>query len=326
MEDILFKHVKSFKNLNRGFNKGLGRAPHKPILLLSIIQLIEKGHFNSNRIFITPELVSTFKNIWSKLVYTNHTPNFSLPFFHMRSEPFWFLVTKPGMEISLNKSKSIKSFKNLKDSIAFAEIDKELFFLLKNDDLTRNFLLDVLLMEYFQSTKNNYALTLVNEEECKIEKEILNEPKEDYQKHIQELKRVLDEDNFQEEIFIRGGLFKKTIPKIYNYKCCISGMKIDNIQNIQMVDACHIIPFSLSFDDTIPNGISLSPNLHRAFDRGLITINKEYIIRLSPTVIENDSSYSITQFEGNKILLPDKVVWYPSPESLGWHNKEVYIL
>tara|TARA_R110000851_G_C13101390_1_gene568473 strand:+ start:12572 stop:13552 length:981 start_codon:yes stop_codon:yes gene_type:complete len=326
MEDILFKHVKSFKNLNRGFNKGLGRAPHKPILLLSIIQLIEKGHFNSNRIFITPELVSTFKNIWSKLVYTNHTPNFSLPFFHMRSEPFWFLVTKPGMEISLNKSKSIKSFKNLKDSIAFAEIDKELFVLLKNDDLTRNFLLDVLLMEYFQSTKNNYALTLVNEEECKIEKEILNEPKEDYQKHIQELKRVLDEDNFQEEIFIRGGLFKKTIPKIYNYKCCISGMKIDNTQNIQMVDACHIIPFSLSFDDTIPNGISLSPNLHRAFDRGLITINKDYIIRLSPTVIENDSSYSITQFEGNKILLPDKVIWYPSHESLGWHNKEVYIL
>ncbi len=34
MEEILSKYIKSFKSLNRGFNKGLGRAPHKPILLL----------------------------------------------------------------------------------------------------------------------------------------------------------------------------------------------------------------------------------------------------------------------------------------------------
>ncbi|WP_201288840.1 HNH endonuclease signature motif containing protein [Polaribacter septentrionalilitoris] len=40
-----------------------------------------------------------------------------------------------------------------------------------------------------------------------------------------------------------------------------------------MIDACHIVPFSISNDDTIPIGISLSPNLYRAFDRGLITIN-----------------------------------------------------
>ncbi len=243
----------------------------------------------------------------------------------MRSEHFWFLVTKPGKEISVNSSKSIKSFKNLKESIAFAEIDKELFVLL-NDDLTRSLLKEVLLIDYFPSTKANYSSTYINEEDDKIENEILNEPKEDYQSHILELKRVLDDDDFQEEIFIRSGLFKRTIPKIYNYKCCISGMKIDNTLNIQMVDACHIIPFSLSFDDTIPNGISLSPNLHRAFDRGLITINKDYIIRVSPTVTENDTAHSITHFEGNKIFLPDKVLWYPSPESLSWHNKEVYIL
>ncbi len=91
----------------------------------------------------------------------------------------------------------------------------------------------------------------------------------------------LNDDEFEEEIFVRSGLFKKTTPKIYNYSCCISGMKVETTINAQMVDACHIVPFSISKDDTIPNGISLSPNLHKAFDRGLITINKEYIVRVS---------------------------------------------
>ncbi|MEL0649918.1 HNH endonuclease [Algibacter sp. TI.3.09] len=56
----------------------------------------------------------------------------------------------------------------------------------------------------------------------------------------------------------------------------MSEMKIETSVNIQMVDGCHIIPFSVSNDDTIPNGLSLSPNLHRAFDRGIITINEDY--------------------------------------------------
>ena len=33
-----------------------GAAPHKPILLLSIIELIEQGKIQHNRIFLTPEL------------------------------------------------------------------------------------------------------------------------------------------------------------------------------------------------------------------------------------------------------------------------------
>ena len=85
---------------------------------------------------------------------------------------------------------------------------------------------------------------------------------------------------------------------------------------MQMVDACHITPFSISNDDTNPNGISLSPNRHRAFDRGLITINRVYIVRISPTINEKDSVFSLSKFNGKQIILPSKVSWYPSLESL----------
>jgi len=322
MEELLSKYIYFFRYLKRGYNKGLGKAPHKPILLLSVLQLVKRKIITSNRIFITPELLLSFKSNWENLVDTKHVQNFSLPFFHLRSEPFWHLVIQSGMELTVNKS---KSFKNLKESIAFAEIDRDLFLLMSNKE-TREILEEELLSHYFKISKKLYLTPNISKEEIKIEKEILNEPKANYQNLILELKNSLDDNDYQEEIFIRGGLFKKTIPKIYNYQCCISGMKIETSTNAQMVDACHIIPFSISHDDTIPNGISLSPNLHRAYDRGLITINKDYIVRISPTVKDYKSVYSISQFEGVKLILPKSPNWYPSPESLIWHTKEVFQL
>ncbi len=320
------KYSSQLLKLNRGYNKGLGRAPHKPILLLSVIKLIQEGTITSNKIFITTELLLEFKDNWKKLVDTNHTSNFALPFFHLRSEPFWYLVTRIGLSLKLTNSKSIKSFKSLNENIAFAEIDKNLFKILTNQ-LHSSYFVDLLLNKYFPSTKSNYYSTEVDKTESEIENQILNEDKSEYQKHITELKTKLTEDELDEEFFIRGGLFKKAIPKIYEYKCCISEMKIENNHNFQMIDACHIIPFSLSNDDTIPNGISLSPTLHRAFDRGLITINDDYVVRISPTISENENSpFSLKQFEGKQIMLPKKQSHFPSIESLSWHRKELFKL
>ena len=324
-EEAIIKYSTHFKKLRCAYVKGMGKAPHKPILLLTLIQLISKGLICTNRIFISAELVLAFKQNWNQLVVTDHKRNFSLPFFHLRSEPFWYLVAKPGREIATTSSKSIKSFKNLKESIAFAEIDRELFLLLQ--EIPNQLWFEQLLLEtYFPHSKSAYLRPEKNYEEESIENEILNEPKEAYQSHIRRMKETLEEDEYEEELFVRGGLFKKTIPKVYNYTCCITGMKIESSHNVQMIDACHIFPFSLSGDDTVTNGIALSPTLHRAFDRGLITINPDFIVRVSPTVKEEDSSFTLSQFSGQQIFLPEKEKYYPSQASLSWHNKETFLL
>ena len=151
-EEAILKYSSQFKKLRCAYVKDMGKAPHKPILLLSIIQLISKGIITTNRIFITAELLLAFKQNWNQLVKTRHTRNFSLPFFHLRSEPFWYLVAKPGKEIVTTSSKSIKSFKNLKETIAFAEIDRELFFFLQ--EIQNQLWFEQLILEnYFPETK-----------------------------------------------------------------------------------------------------------------------------------------------------------------------------
>jgi putative restriction endonuclease len=235
------------------------------------------------------------------------------------------LVTKPGKQLPITKSRSIKSFPKLKETVAFAEVDKKLFVILQNS-LSRQLFTEILLETYFSATKAYFSFEAENAEQQQLEFEILNEPTAVYQQHLAELKAKLVEEEFEEELFVRGSVFKKTVPKIYDYTCCISGMKVSSTKHIQMVDACHIYPVSLSKDDTVPNGIALSPNLHRAFDRGLITINKEYVVRVSPTLQDNNSVYGIAQFEGVNIQLPKNYAHYPSQQALAWHNKEVFLL
>jgi putative restriction endonuclease len=142
--------------------------------------------------------------------------------------------------------------------------------------------------------------------------------KEDPAEYRKEIKELLEQKN-EEEIFLRGSLFKREIPKIYNNTCCISGMKIDASISVSMIDACHIIPFSKSFDDTIGNGIALCPNLHRAFDRGLIGIDENYKVIVSSNFKEAPGNYSIMAFARKEIRLPKENKYYPRIENLQAH-------
>ncbi len=236
------KYLFQFSKLKRSATNG--GAPHKPILLLSIISLIRKSEITSNRIEITPGLVLEFKSIWALLVVSQHTANFSLPFFHMRSEPFWRLVTKAGMFIPVTSSNSIKSLGTLKDSIAFAEVDKDLFDLLI-DSVSSSILEEKLLEMYFPETKSNYRLNDYSFVQ-QLETQILHDDRESYAERISELRESLSNDEFEEEIFVRSGVFKREIPKIYDYQCAVSGMRVESTTNAQLVDACHIIPFAIS--------------------------------------------------------------------------------
>jgi putative restriction endonuclease len=82
------KYLFQFSKLKRSATNG--GAPHKPILLLSILSLVRKGEIVNNRIEITPSLVLEFKSIWSVLVVSQHTANFSLPFFLTLIESQYF--------------------------------------------------------------------------------------------------------------------------------------------------------------------------------------------------------------------------------------------
>ena len=317
MKDKLPYYIHCFTHLKRDFKNG--GAPHKPILLLSIIALFEEGILSDNHIYILPELVAAFKSNWSKLVITNHFPIFAMPFYHMSSEPFWTLIPNIGCEKWIESKSSMRSLGNLTIAVQFASINKELSDILLVSEY-RDILKISLLDKYFPETKSSYAVSGNNDLSSVS---VLYESSKEYKRKIMELKNHVDENCFQEEIFIRGGLFKREIPKIYNNTCAISGLRIDATANVTMVDACHIVPFSEGYDDTLTNGIALCPTLHRAFDRGLILISDNYTVLINKNFVENrTSTYNLYQFESKEIILPNTIDIYPSLENIRKHREK----
>lgn len=318
MQDLkqIEKYTKAFQKLRVDVSKGL--APHKPILLLTVIDFIEEKIFSENKIFLTPELVKQFSNNWALLVTSDrHNPTISRPFYHLKTSKFWHIIPNKGFEITINFKGISKSINNLSQAINFVKLNEDLFILLKEKE-ARNILRLSILEKYFPNTKENYLknrkidLTAIKE----IENQILNDKPATYSSKI-DLKN-------EEDVFVRGSIFKNTVPRIYAFTCCISGLQIIPFNNISFVDACHIKPFSISKNDTISNGIALSPNLHRAFDRGLVGINTNYEVIISDKFSENKSDYSIKKLQGKKIILPQDKNCYPAKENFEWHLENVF--
>ena len=316
----LSEYIHYFTKLRRAPN--LGGAPHKPVLLLSIIDAVEKGYIRNEHIYITAELIALFKSNWSIWVKTPHKMNFALPFYHLSNEPFWKLIVRPGFNIELTSKKSIKSFHSLFQAVDYAEIHKELFFYL-SQNTDREILRKTIIDKYFLNIEpmgisNTYYLDIIAEQ-------ILNDSAVQYKKKIQQLQKNEDNENFEEETYLRNNVFKQKIPQIYDYTCSITGLKVRSIYGHSLIDACHIIPFSIEHDDTIGNGIALCPNFHRAFDNGLITIDGNYRVVISDKFYENNlSTHSIRQFENKGLILPKNKLFYPRKETLLWHNENVF--
>lgn len=312
----LNSYLQKLTHLNRA-NTLYGKAPHKPVLLISIIELIEKGLTQNNRVYVNTDLVGTFQENWRLLVNTLHQPDFTQPFYYLQSEKtggkqFWYLQPKLGCQINAH----IKSVNKLAEVLDYGYFLEDLYLLL-TDPVSRSIIKTVLLDTYFPTTKGIFIESKVKGDGYihDLKEFILNEPEAQY-KHIK--------IETEEDVFVRGGLFKKLVPKVYDSTCCFSGMRLESIYGHSYIDACHIVPFSLTHDDKVNNGIALCPNLHRAFDRGLVSIDTDYRILISQQITEiEEHPYSLKQLEGRKMRLPFGSRHYPSLENIKWHRENL---
>lgn len=81
-------------NLNRNKFKGC-YAPHKAVMIMAIMDLVESGHITTNVIHLNKELKDKFKEVW-QIVVPVGSPfkcEYRNPFTYMDSEPFWDLST-----------------------------------------------------------------------------------------------------------------------------------------------------------------------------------------------------------------------------------------
>lgn len=142
------KYLKQFDQMGRATVKGI-KAPHKPVLLLAVCNLIEKGIIANNHIELNKQLEQEFAEVWNTLVDnreqmqldsvaetlfdkpTNKYPykcNIANPFYYLKSEPFWSL--EKSEQWTENKTWSVSS---LRRCYKYAVMDETLYELMKDN-------------------------------------------------------------------------------------------------------------------------------------------------------------------------------------------------
>ena len=183
------------------------------------------------------------------------------------------------MKKSLSVASRIRSTSRLQEVIAYASLDDDLYVLLA-DPQDREVLRQRLINRHFSNFKQEIESLLVeNDQISEYREELFRNVKHTFssQKPIESL---------QTEDGIRTAGFRRAIMRMYDYTCAVCGLRIVTMDGESVTEAAHIIPFSISKNDDVRNGISLCKLHHWAFDRGLISLSETYKVIVSELMSE----------------------------------------
>ncbi len=319
MQDILEEYVTRFSKLHtdrarwKESRLTRERAPHKSFLLLSVIDQFRQGLISTNLIEITPDLIEAFQSYWSRIMPPEMLGTIVLPFFHLRSEGFWDLVPQPGKEQILEATRSVRSIFELNNLVTGAQLAEDLFQLLCTAEY-RDILQTILINTYFADEVRLPLLeqARTNGDIFRYSQELLNRMKRD------------EAEDKNESVRSQG--FRRAVITAYAHRCAMSGIRIQTPQGRSVVNASHIVPWSVSHNDDPSNGLALSPVCHWAFDEGLVSISQDYRIILSRYLRSADNiAGDLLALDQREIILPNDRSYWPSMEAIEYHRKKVFV-
>jgi putative restriction endonuclease len=153
---ILSHYTAKFQHLHRASHPTLGRAPHKPILLLTILDMLDQGLLSDNLVRITPELVAAFRLRWRSLVPPNtRQERIVLPFRYLAFDGFWHLV-KNGIVVPPARLGDSPSLIQLTNEVDGGKLSDDLWEIAQHAEV-RAVLRQLLLETYFHDAAPTVA-------------------------------------------------------------------------------------------------------------------------------------------------------------------------
>jgi putative restriction endonuclease len=320
----LATYIKQFASLNRAPGRVWSestkkRAPHKPILLLAVLDLVARGVITSAFIDVTGDLVELnelFNLYWRRIIPLGQTSSIAFPFSRLHNEPFWELVPQPGREITPAAINNITAVSQLRTVALGARVDEELFHCMQ-EPASRNALREALLQSCF-SDEGRAAL----EEQATINAEAYDYSKELEEKaHLPLVKETLETDAYKRAARDQG--FRRIVVTTYDHRCALCGLRIITPEGHTVVDAAHIVPWSKSKNDDIRNGMALCKLCHWAFDEGMMGVSEGYNVITSRQIAANPNvpGFLLT-LTGRGIIGPPARELWPAQQYLAEHRRE----
>jgi putative restriction endonuclease len=274
-------------------------APHKPLLLLVILELAEQGQLPKDVLPLTPELAFRFCTYWSIVAHRRtQRPDVRLPFFHLKSDGIWSLLDEQAQPTEERLKARYAALPS--NFVAFAK-----------DPASRDLARRILIAKYFQPAERLSLYELVG----------IPVPSED--EVARDAKYKSPEEAHRQG---REARFRLTVVAAYNYTCALTGYRLTTITGSSIVDAAHIHQFADSRNNDPRNGLALTKNSHWLFDNGLWTLTDNYhvVVAHSKFAEAGPEHHLLAHCHGQKIHLPDNEATWPSLIHLAWHRTKKF--
>lgn len=119
------------------------------------------------------------------------------------------------------------------------------------------------------------------------------------------------------------GAFRSLVLDAYGRRCALTGES-----TVPVLEAAHIRPYADAGSHHPSNGLLLRSDFHKLFDVGLVTVEPDYRIRVSPRIRDqwfNGKAYY--RLDGRELAtLPVQSRNLPDREALLWHNENRFLV
>lgn len=124
--------------------------------------------------------------------------------------------------------------------------------------------------------------------------------------------------------FVRTSTFKAEVLDAFAHVCVICGICQKVGEDITAAEAAHIVPRGKRGSDMVGNGLCLCQLHHWAFDRGLLAVEEDNRIVVSPYVQEREGvAGGLAKLAGQSLRWPEG---REIPQkALAWHKRNVFL-
>jgi putative restriction endonuclease len=289
-------------NLNVARTQTRGIAPHKPLMLLTVIDLIESGDIPDGWVKYDVRLVSRFRDYWDLVQERQrNAPEIPMPFHALGGDKdkVWERFTADGQPSAA------------KATTRLCSLDPGLFACLQNDRFRRQ-ARETLVTLYF-TTKEQVML-------CARLGLPVPQTAE-----INALREQAAEFKTRQKMG-RDSRFKSDVLSGYYFTCALTGYRLDT-ETSSIVQAAHIHQHAVSGNDDPRNGLALTPDAHWMFDQGLWTAEPkgdQFLIRVAHGRFTESSpqSRSLAAMDQKPLHFHEHARIRPAAELLAWHRKK----
>ncbi len=281
-------------------DRSRGPAPHKPLLLLTVLSRLDEGDALPAVLPLSPELAFRFQTLWAVVAHRRpQRPDVRMPFHHLDSDGVWAPLLADGTPSP--HSRLTKMGAVYPDFATFVA-----------DPDNRTDAKRVLVRGYFTPAEQ-VALA-----------ELVGLPGADAEPGDAGIDPVLVEDVVRRG---REARFRLRVVAAYEYTCALTGYRLTTVDGATIVDAAHIHRFADSGNNDPRNGLALCKNAHWLFDEGLWTLADDLTVdvRDEKFAEAGPGGLRLAPYRGLQLAhLPRDPAAWPDPVHLDWHRRNVY--